>query len=226
METEMTYDNYLAHYGVKGMKWGNRKSANRGTGSQRKRSSSTRQKGSESTTGTAKKSKKQKAKEFYGKHKSTINAAAGAVTVAGAVGVGYALKSKQANYGKHTVKSVKKNGSLEMGRTVSSITKLHQKQAVFDALGKEAVSSKNFDRDHVLQNIMTKQANGVDLLKPGNLTRREQGRLDEAIYKHGMKSKNNKVALGLAMNIAQNQPNGYNINKAYGVGTRRHAKRG
>lgn len=218
--SEMTYDDYLAHHGIKGMKWGVRKSKNR--------SGSSRQNGSETFSNSSGKSKtkKQKAKEFYGKHKSTINAAAGVVTVAGAVGVGYALKSKQANYGKHTVKSVKKNGSLQMGRTVSSITKLHQKQAVFDALGNEAVKSKNFDRDHVLQNLMTKQAQGQDLLKPGNLSRREQGRLDEALYKHGMKSKNNKVALGLAMNIAQNQPNGYDINKAYGTGTRRHAKKG
>ena len=218
--SEMTYDDYLAHHGIKGMKWGVRKSKNR--------SGSSRQNGSETFSNYSgeSKTKKQKAKEFYGKHKSTINAAAGVVTVAGAVGVGYALKSKQANYGKHTVKSVKKNGSLQMGRTVSSITKLHQKQAVFDALGNEAVKSKNFDRDHVLQNLMTKQAQGQDLLKPGNLSRREQGRLDEALYKHGMKSKNNKVALGLAMNIAQNQPNGYDINKAYGTGTRRHTKKG
>ena len=112
-----------------------------------------------------------------------------------------------------------------MGRTVSSITKLHKQQTVFDAIGDEVVSSKNFDRDHVLQSLMTKQANGVDLLKPGTLTRREQGRLGEAIYKHGMNTKNNKVALGLAMNIAQNQPNGYDINKAYGIGKRRHAKK-
>lgn len=217
--SEMTYDDYLAHHGIKGMKWGVRKSKNR--------SGSSHQNGSKSSkTSGSNKSRKQRAKEFYGKHKTTINAAAGAVTVAGAVGVGYALKSKQANYGKHSVKSVKKNGSLDMGRTVSSITKLHKQQTVFDALGNEAVKSKNFDRDHVLQNLMTKQAQGQDLLKPGNLTRREQGRLDEAIYKHGMKSKNNKVALGMAMNIAQNQPNGYDINKAYGVGTRRHAKKG
>ena len=113
-----------------------------------------------------------------------------------------------------------------MGRTVSSITKLHQKQTVFDALGNEAVKSKNFDRDHVLQSLMTKQAKGVDLLKPDNLTRRERGRLDEAVYKHGMKSKNNKVALGLAMNVAYNEPNGYDISKAHGLGKRRHAKKG
>lgn len=215
---EITYDDYLMHYGVKGMKWGVRKS--------KKRSGSSHQNGSKSSTSSGpKKSKKQKAKEFYGKHKTTINAAAGAVAVAGTVGVGYALKSKQANYGKHSFKSVRKNGSLEMGRTVSSITKLHKQQTVFDAIGDEVVSSKNFDRDHVLQSLMTKQANGVDLLKPGTLTRREQGRLDEAIYKHGMNTKNNKVALGLAMNIAQNQPNGYDINKAYGIGKRRHAKK-
>lgn len=218
--SEMTYDDYLAHIGVKGVKWGVRKSENR--------SGSSRQNGSKTPSSSSGESKttKQKAKDFYGKHKSTINAAAGAVAVTGTVGVGYALKSKQANYGKHTVKSVKKNGSLEMGRTVSSITKLHQKQTVFDALGNEAVKSKNFDRDHVLQSLMTKQAKGVDLLKPDNLTRRERGRLDEAIYKHGMKSKNNKTALGLAMNVEFNQPNGYDISKAHGLGKRRHAKKG
>jgi len=218
--SEMTYDDYLAHMGVKGMKWGVRKSENR--------SGSSRQNGSKTPSSSSGESKttKQKAKDFYGKHKSTINAAAGAVTVAGAVGVGYALKSKQANYGKHTVKSVKKNGSLEMGRTVSSITKLHQRQAVSDAIAKEVVTTKNFDRDHVLQSLMTKQAEGQDLLKKGTLTRLEQGRLDKAMFENGLNSKHNKVALGLAMNIAQNQPNGYDINKAYGIGKRRHAKKG
>ena len=218
--SEMTYDDYLAHMGVKGMKWGVRKSENR--------SGSSRQNGSKTPSSSSGESKtaKQKAKDFYGKHKSTINAAAGAVTVAGAVGVGYALKSKQANYGKHTVKSVKKNGSLEMGRTVSSITKLHQRQAVSDAIAKEVVTTKNFDRDHVLQSLMTKQAEGQDLLKKGTLTRLEQGRLDKAMFENGLNSKHNKVALGLAMNIAQNQPNGYDISKAYGIGKRRHAKKG
>ena len=218
--SEMTYDDYLAHMSVKGMKWGVRKSENR--------SGSSRQNGSKTPSSSSGESKttKQKAKDFYGKHKSTINAAAGAVTVAGAVGVGYALKSKQANYGKHTVKSVKKNGSLEMGRTVSSITKLHQRQAVSDAIAKEVVTTKNFDRDHVLQSLMTKQAEGQDLLKKGTLTRLEQGRLDKAMFENGLNSKHNKVALGLAMNIAQNQPNGYDISKAYGIGKRRHAKKG
>lgn len=214
----MEYEDYLAHMGVKGMKWGVRKSENR--------SGSSRQNGSKTSKSSGeKKSKKQELKEFYGKHKSTINAAAGAVAVAGTVGVGYALKSKQANYGKHSFKSVRKNGSLEMGRTVSSITKLHQRQAVSDAIAKEVVTTKNFDRDHVLQSLMTKQAEGQDLLKKGTLTRLEQGRLDKAMFENGLNSKHNKVALGLAMNIAQNQPNGYDINKAYGIGKRRHAKK-
>lgn len=219
MEHGITYDDYLEHYGVKGMKWGVRKKSDRG--------GSKHQNGSKSSKSSGeKKSKKQQAKEFYTKHKSTINLAAGAVAVAGTAGVGYALKSKQANYGKHSFKSVRKNGSLEMGRTVASITDLHRKQAVYDAISNEVVNSKNFDRDHVLQSLMTKQMEGQDLLKKGTLTRLEQGRLDKAMFENGLNSKHNKVALGLALNIYQNQPNGYDINKAYGIGKRRHAKKG
>lgn len=140
--SEMTYDDYLAHFGVKGMKWGVRKSENR--------SGSSRQNGSKTPSSSS------------GESKTT----------------------------------------------------------------KQKVKSKNFDRDYVLQSLMTKQAKGVDLLKPANLTRRERGRLDEAIYKHGMKSKNNKVALGLAMNVEFNQPNGYDVSKAHGLGKRRHTKKG
>lgn len=216
--SETTYDDYLAHYGIKGMKWGERK--------QRDRGGLTRQNGSETSSSSGgTKTKKQELKEFYTKHKSTINLAAGAVAVAGTAGVGYALKSKQANYGKHSFKSVRKNGSLEMGRTVASITDLHRKQAVYDSIANEVVNSKNFDRDHVLQSLMTKQMEGQDLLKKGTLTRLEQGRLDKAMFEHGLNSKHNKIALGLAMNIYQNQPNGYDINKAYGIGQRRHAKK-
>lgn len=108
---ELTYEDYLAHYGVKGMKWGSRKRRDSSTGSSSKRSSS-------KSTGESNK---------HSKAKKIAMGAAGAALVAGGVALAYANRNNPSV--RRGLDSVAKISSQMKNKTVDSLDSAALKRA-------------------------------------------------------------------------------------------------
>lgn len=100
---ELTYDNYLAHYGVKGMKWGLRK---------RRDSSSGRSSKSGSSKSTSESNKHEKTKKI-------AKGAAAAAVVAGGVALTYTNRNNPSV--RRGLNSVAKLGNRMKNKTVDSV---------------------------------------------------------------------------------------------------------
>lgn len=100
---ELTYDDYLAHYGVKGMKWGLRK---------RRDSSSGRSSKSGSSKSTSESNKHEKTKKI-------AKGAAAAAVVAGGVALAYANRNNPSV--RRGLNSVAKLGNRMKNKTVDSV---------------------------------------------------------------------------------------------------------
>lgn len=100
---ELTYDDYLAHYGVKGMKWGLRK---------RRDSSSGRSSKSGSSKSTSEPNKHEKTKKI-------AKGAAAAAVVAGGVALAYANRNNPSV--RRGLNSVAKLGNRMKNKTVDSV---------------------------------------------------------------------------------------------------------
>ena len=100
---ELTYDDYLAHYGVKGMKWGLRK---------RRDSSSGRSSKSGSSKSTSESNKHEKTKKI-------AKGAAAAAVVAGGVALAYANRNNPSV--RRGLNSVAKLGNQMKNKTVDSV---------------------------------------------------------------------------------------------------------
>lgn len=100
---DLTYDDYLAHYGVKGMKWGLRK---------RRDSSSGRSSKSGSSKSTSESNKHEKTKKI-------AKGAAAAAVVAGGVALAYANRNNPSV--RRGLNSVAKLGNRMKNKTVDSV---------------------------------------------------------------------------------------------------------
>ena len=100
---ELTYDDYLAHYGVKGMKWGLRK---------RRDSSSGRSSKSGSSQSTSESNKHEKTKKI-------AKGAAAATVVAGGVALAYTNRNNPSV--RRGLNSVAKLGNRMKNKTVDSV---------------------------------------------------------------------------------------------------------
>ena len=100
---DLTYDDYLAHYGIKGMKWGVRKRRDNSSGRPSKRSSS------QTTSETNK----------HEKTKKIAKGAAAAAVVAGGVALAYANRNNPSV--RRGLNSVAKLGNRMKNKTVDSV---------------------------------------------------------------------------------------------------------
>lgn len=196
-------DNYLAHYGVKGMKWGVRKDIRNGV------SNKARAVSNKISSKVPKESIESFKKRVASKEKQRQvlkKVAIGTAVVGGTVAVAYlATKHKSAmNYGKHSANLTKsKYGN---GLTVDRIREINTRGMINDTFSSAWVKDlQNKNKSKIsreLNSIFEKQYEGIDITVRKNLSSKEQNVLD-TLLRNNMSKNFSRDAL-TAINIDSN----------------------